>query len=77
MRKVELGSPVDNKDIPWITNALREIEEASQEDLFDVFEDFTVSNFTATRSLDAGTATLADVANVLATIVDDIKGRNV
>ncbi len=35
---------------------------------------YTVSNFTPTRTLDASTATLADVANFVATLVSDMQG---
>lgn len=34
---------------------------------------YTVSGFTPTRTLNAGTATLADVANTLATLINDLK----
>lgn len=34
---------------------------------------YSASNFTEARTIDAGAATLSDVANVLATLINDLK----
>lgn len=79
MRQVSLGSPGRRNDAEqwkkWVEGALAEIERASYEDLSAVAGDFTVSNFTETRTLNAGAATLADVANVLCTFIQDMQNR--
>ena len=36
---------------------------------------FSVSNFTEDKSLNAGTATTADVANVLATVIEALRNK--
>ena len=36
---------------------------------------FSVSNFTEDKSLNAGTATTADVANVLATLIEALRNK--
>jgi len=36
---------------------------------------FAVSNFTEDKSLNAGTATTADVANVLATVIEELRNK--
>lgn len=78
MRPLSLGRPNLNdpkiwKD--WVEKCLNEIERASQEDLSAVAADFTVTNYTPTRTLNAGTASTADIANVLCTLIDDLRNR--
>jgi hypothetical protein len=78
MREVTLGQPgVSDAEAwkKWVERALNEIELASQEDVAMIASDFTVSNYTATRTLNAGTATLADIANVLCTLISDLQNR--
>jgi hypothetical protein len=79
MRPVSLGRPSNPKEIElwkkWVEGALAELERATYEDLSAVAADFTVTNFTETRTLDASTATLADVADVLCTFIQDIRNR--
>jgi hypothetical protein len=81
MRRVSFGSPPINilRAEPadrFVLEALREIEKASAEaDVGQVADAFTLSNFTATRTLDAATATASDVANVLATFISDLQKR--
>lgn len=79
MRPVSLGRPVvtNNPDTfrRWALEAFAEIERASQEDLALIAKDFTVANYTATRTLDATTATAGDVADVLCTFISDLRNR--
>ena len=44
-------------------------------DLVGLTDEYTVSNYVVTRTLDASTATLSDVANFLCTLVDDLKTK--
>jgi hypothetical protein len=61
------------QQLRWILSALRAIEQASYDsDLTTIFQNYSVTGaFTATRSLDATTPTLANVVAVLATIIQD------
>jgi hypothetical protein len=81
MRRVSFGNPPSNilqakPDMRFVLEALREIEKASAEaDAGQVADAFTLSNYTETRTLNAGAATLGDVANVLATFISDLQKR--
>jgi hypothetical protein len=83
MRKLSLGQPpfsLINADPErrWIAQAFVEIQRASHEQITEEIADtFTLSNVTETRTLDPTTATAEDVANVLATILQDMKARGV
>lgn len=79
MRPVSLGRPNVSNDPEafrrWVLGAFAEIERASVEDAFVVADDFTVSNHTEKRTLNAATATTADIANVLCTLIEDLQNR--
>ena len=78
MRRVYLGTPISEETqnvLQWLTEAMAEVERASQDDATEVFDAYTVTNFTETRTLDATAATLANVANFLCTLLDDLKNR--
>lgn len=52
----------------------QEIEQGSSEErIIPIASAFAISNFTEKRDLDASTATLQDVANVLCTLINDMK----
>lgn len=78
MRPVALGKPAI-KELEawkkWAEQCFAELERASQEDVAAVAADFTVTNLTELRSFDASTATLADVCNVLGTLLEDLQNR--
>lgn len=79
MRPVALGQPLSDSDadvLRWARQALAEIETASQEGVelvADAFE-FTGSH-TERRTIDAGAATLAELRDYVATLVNDLKKR--
>lgn len=78
MRQVSLGRPVGTKPEDWkkwVEACFAELERATYEDLTVIANDFTVSNYTEARTLDAGTATLTDVKNVLCTFIKDLQNR--
>lgn len=78
MRSLSLGSPIsddDNAFKDWVKRAMGEIEAESNDGVETVFDNFTLATFTATRTLNPATATAADVANVLATLISDIQHR--
>jgi hypothetical protein len=78
MRPVSLGKPA-RKELEdwkkWAEACFAELERASYEDLSTVVGDFTVTGHTDTRALDAATATLADVTDVLCTLIRDMQNR--
>lgn len=79
MRPVSFGSPPPVKDAErfatWVKDCMSEIDRASNEQAEAVADAYAPSNYTATRTLDAGTATATDVANVICTFLDDLKNR--
>lgn len=79
MRPIFIGKPHMPDDPKafreWAMQALSEIENASQDDVAALAKDFTVSGHTATRTIDAGTATLSDIANAFCTFLEDLQKR--
>jgi len=60
----------------WAKEAFREIESASNEDVEQVLSEFVITGtLTERRTIDAGTATLAELRDFVATMVNDIKKR--
>jgi hypothetical protein len=59
----------------WIIMMIGRICDASQEDSGTYADPYTVINTTPLRALDAQTATTEQVAEVLATFLDDTKRR--
>jgi hypothetical protein len=75
-----IGTPrsMADKDIlAWAKAALHEIERADREraDIAMIAQDFTLTNYTALRTLDGTAGTLDEVRNFLCTFIDDIKRR--
>lgn len=79
MRPVFLGLPANKDDDKlfkeWVAGCFSEIELASQDDIPVIVKSFVTTNYTATRTLDASTATAADVAKVLCTLINDLQKR--
>jgi hypothetical protein len=75
MREIFVGRPIQGGELQWLVQAVAEIENASREGVFNVADAFTIENFTETRTLDASTATVADLANFVATFIDDLQKR--
>lgn len=76
MRPISIGGGASgsSKDqIAWILRALRTIEQASNDaDISIIAQNFSITGaFTPTRTLDAGSPTLANVVAVLATFIQD------
>jgi hypothetical protein len=59
----------------YLRRALDQIADASLEDALPIADAFTVTNFTASYALNAGTATTAQLANFVATFINDLKRR--
>lgn len=75
MRPVQLGQPANDNDDTWVHNSLRLIEEASQEETEEAFDDYVVSNVTETRELDCSAATLDELRQVVGTMVLELQRR--
>lgn len=78
MRRVNFGMPPANlkvsPELQWVLQALKEVELASYEyDPASIASGFTISNYTETRTLNAATATATEIANVLATLILDLR----
>lgn len=61
--------------LQWILDALQEIELASQEDPSQIADAMEVSNHTPTRSLNPAAVTLKELADFVATQVEDTRNR--
>lgn len=76
MKKLALGNPTWPGEVAWAVRSLKTIERASFEDAETIFDDLTITGtYTATRTLDADTATLSDLIAFVATLVSDIQKR--
>jgi hypothetical protein len=78
MRPIVLSPvpPTAEAQIKWLIDAVQQIARASREaDPNSYADGFTLSNVTNTRTLNADTATLAQVADVLGTFISDHKSR--
>lgn len=78
MKQVTLyGSPTGTLDqkIAWLTAAVQKLAEASrQNDPVIIFQNYTVTNpTTELRTLDATSATLANIRAILQAIIDDFQ----
>lgn len=59
----------------WAADLVRALNAAFDSSSERVAGEFTVTTTATTRTLDASTATVADVANVLGTLIEDQQGR--
>lgn len=81
MKKVSFGTPpfspqTVTPEWRWTFEAIKKIEQASSEQITEEIADaFTLLNVVETRTLDASTATVTDIANVLGTFLQDMKKR--
>jgi hypothetical protein len=76
MRPLALGAPIPGRELEWIQQALREVEDASYEDIAEVADAFSANAaFTETREVNVSAPTAANLAAVLATLLSDLKKR--
>lgn len=79
MRPVQLIGDPGRDASEWFEAALREIERASQEaDVGEIADTYTITTpnpFTPVRALNSSTATLAQLRDVVATLLLDFKAR--
>lgn len=77
MRQLNFGTPPRDTEgkIDWIVRALRQIESASRDNTDEIWDDYTVTNHTDTRTFDANSTTVDELADVVGTLIDDYKNR--
>ncbi len=77
MRQVSFRRRGKSEDIDdFIARALEQISQASDEDALTIADAFTVTGtYTPTRTLNAGTATTAQLAAFVATFISDLTKR--
>ena len=76
MRQILLGRNMGLDFQRYVEESLRLIEQNSLLDnACTISDDFTVSNFEETRTLDAATATHEDLVNFVATFIRDLQNR--
>lgn len=76
MREISVGTPVPGQSFEDFAKGIfQQIEQASREDALTIADGYSVVNFTTTRTLDASTATTAQLANFIATFIDDLQKR--
>lgn len=68
-------SPTAQYDQRMMAELVRALEQDDRTSLRQVLSEFRVSGYTETRTLNPSTATTADVANFIATIVADVQQR--
>ena len=62
--------------VDWLIVCMRKLETFSNQiDAMKIADGFVVSNVTGTRTIDASAATAAQVRDVLATLLSDLKSR--
>mgnify|MGYP003650768305 FL=1 len=68
--------PTDPALLPlWAANLVRDLNQAFDGTAERVAGDYVVTSTATSRTLPVATASLADVGNVLATLIDDLQGR--
>ncbi|MCP5014633.1 MAG: hypothetical protein GY938_05040 [Ketobacter sp.] len=80
MRKLSFGTPPSDgveAKLDWIIDALNKIQEASYDEPIEFFDEFVPTNVTTSREFDADTATVAQLSDVVGTLINDMKGREV
>jgi hypothetical protein len=76
MRRVTFRPRLAGEDIEkYVARCFQEISEASNEDAMTIADNFGVSNFTASKSIDVATVTLPQLASFVATLVDELQRR--
>lgn len=75
MSRVVLPRPPEVYDTAWADDLIRQIELAFQEASRAAATGYQPSNVTSTRAFDADATTLAEVADVLGTLIEDLKAR--
>lgn len=62
----------------WVVEMFRGVSVASHDQITEEIADaYTPSNVTTTRSFDADTVTTAELADVVGTLIEDMKNRGV
>tara|TARA_R100000656_G_scaffold117522_3_gene90940 strand:- start:6367 stop:6621 length:255 start_codon:yes stop_codon:yes gene_type:complete len=77
-RRGRLPSPPISYDARWANQLINQLEmNLSNTNLAASSATYTMTNVTADRVLDADSTTLAEVADVLGTLINDLRDRGV
>tara|TARA_R100001244_G_scaffold100516_1_gene75025 strand:- start:31 stop:285 length:255 start_codon:yes stop_codon:yes gene_type:complete len=77
-RRGRLPSPPGQYNAQWANQLVNQLElNLSNTNLAASIDNYIMTNVTADRVLDADSTTLAEVADVLGTLVNDLKNRGV
>jgi hypothetical protein len=77
-RRGRLPSPPTSYDARWANQLVNQLEmNLSNTNLAASSATYTMTNVTADRVLDADSTTLAEVADVLGTLINDLRDRGV
>lgn len=75
MRRLQIGTPPERYDPEWMANLVKELQEFV-DDLTAGTERYTVTTSASNnRTLDVDNPTLADLAEVLGTLIADLKTK--
>jgi hypothetical protein len=86
MRQISIGQPPRFEGDPkafcakaadWMLRTASELEEYSKANDIPVRQVYTTANFTAARTIDADAATTAEIADVLSTLIEDLKNKGI
>lgn len=69
----EFPRPRDEYDYRWAADLVRALEDLQAQTTKPAQVGYSTSNVTATRTIDADTITLAELADVVGTLIDDLK----
>lgn len=77
MRPLIFGAPAPGQEVQWLVDAVRQIEQASNEpDAQKTADGYEVTaGYTESRAINPSTATTSDVAATLATFIEDLQNR--
>ncbi len=75
MKPLNFGYPTRGRELEWVMNCLRQIEQASQEEPERHADAIAVTVDTESRTLDTATATAQDVARAFGTFIADQQKR--
>lgn len=86
MRQINIGQPPRFEGDPkafcakaadWLLRTASELEEYSKANDIPVRQIYTTENVTATRAIDADSTSTAEIADVLSTLIEDLKNKGI
>lgn len=79
MRRTFAGTPpvtgTLEQKVDWLIQTVGQIALASHDDAIERFDEYDTTNVTETRTFDADATTVEELADVLGTLITDMKER--